>query len=68
MSPLCAYNMMNYIQCEQINPYNLTGNEFGYNKKEKISNLSIFAGLPVYAHIMHPNDPIFEINGHKASV
>ena len=35
MRPLCGTNMMNNIKCVQIDPYNLSGNVFGYNHKQK---------------------------------
>ena len=59
---------MNHIYCEQIDPYNLPGNVFGYNHKEKKSNLSIFACLLIYAPKLHPDALTFELNGHEASV
>ena len=65
MRRLSDTNMMNYIQCEQIDPYNLTGNEFGYNKKEKTQ---ICRFLYAYQFMpLHPDTPTFEINGHEAS-
>ena len=36
MRPLCDTNMMNYMYCAQIDPYNLSGNVFGNNRKEKL--------------------------------
>ena len=68
MKPLCDTNMMNYISCEQIDPYNLSGNVFSYNRKEKKSNLSIFSCLLIYAPKLHPDALTFEQNGHEAYV
>ena len=35
MGSLCDTNMMSYIEREQMNPINLSGNVFVYNHKEK---------------------------------
>ena len=64
MRPLYEPNMINYPECKEMDLYNLSGNVFGYIHKDKTSNLSIFACLPVNAH----QAQTFEINGHEASV
>ena len=64
MRPLCDTHMMHYIECDQIDPYNIPGNVFGYNQLKFVT----FACLPFYAHMLHLNAPTFEINGHEASV
>ena len=53
---------------EQIHPYDLSGNVFGYNLNAKNSNLSIFAWLPAYALHVKPDAQTFDINGHEAFV
>ena len=55
-----------YIYCEQMDPYTLSDNVFGYNKKK--SNLSIFACLLIYAPKLHSDALTLELNGHEASV
>ena len=44
---------MNYIQCEQIDPLNLSGNVFGNNHNSPK---------------LHPDAPTSEINGHEVSL
>ena len=41
MRPPCDNNMINYIYCEQIDPYNLSGNVFCFNHKEKLKFVDI---------------------------
>ena len=48
-----------------MDPYNLSGNVFGYNHKEKNR---ICRSLLVYTPKLHPDALTFEINGHEASV
>ena len=66
MGHLCDTSIMIYIEYEQMDPYNPSGNVFGYNAREKtrILNLLIFQPGKVFA----PDTPTFEINGHGASV
>ena len=52
--------MMNYIVCEQIDPYDLSGNLFGYNHKEKNKFVDF--------RLLTQDALTFEINGHEASV
>ena len=59
---MCNTHMMNYMYCEQIDSYDLSGNVFGNNHKEKNSNLLSFACLLVYAHKLHPVASTFELN------
>ena len=62
--PLCDTNMMDYIKCEQIDPYNLTSNVFGYNKMKKLKCLNFCLLTSSCTHVA-PNAPTLEINGHE---
>ena len=48
LTPLCNSSMMDYIWCEQINRYNLSGNVFGYSHEEK-TQIYRFLHAAVYA-------------------
>ena len=67
MRLLCDFNMMIYVQCEQIDPQKLSGNVHGYNYEGKNPYLQIIACLPVYAP-KHPDALTINLNGHEASV
>ena len=67
MRPLCDPIMMEYIQYDQIETYNFSGNVFGYNHREENSNFTIYAIL-LYTPKLHSNAPTFEINGYETSV
>ena len=69
MRPLSDPNMNIYILCEQTDPYNLSGNVFGYNRKEIIKlDFVDFSLHSDYAPKLRPDAPTFQINGHEASV
>ena len=42
MRPMCDTSMMNHVYCDQIDPYNLSGNVFGYDNKEKTQICQFF--------------------------
>ena len=68
MGPLSDINMNIYIQCERTDPYNLSANVFGYNRKEIIKlDLVDFRLHSDYAQKLRPDAPTFKINGHEAS-
>ena len=66
MRPVCNTNMMNYIYCEQIDPYDLSVHVFGHNYK-KTQICRFFLGYQVM-HQGAPRRATFELNGHVASV
>ena len=66
MGLLCDIVIMIYIEYEQMDPYNPSGNVFGYNSKENNWILSFFFIQP--GKVFAPDAPTFEINGHGASV
>ena len=67
MRPLSDTNMIKYMQSEQIDPYNISGNVFGNNHAVKNSIVD-FSRLPVYEPKLHPAASTFELNGHEAAL
>ena len=67
MWPLCNTIVMPYIYYEQIDPYYIHGNVFGYTIKEG-TRIWRFFGFPAFAAHVALRCPTFEINGHGASV
>ena len=65
MGRLSDTNMMQYIYCEEIDPYNLSGNVLGYSD---IGKTQICRFLYAYQFMpLHPDTPTFEINGCEAA-